>query len=166
MILMLRTGHQLWKQAARKNEPLSILILDIDHFKLFNDCYGHLDGDDCIVKVATCIKESLTRPGDILARYGGEEFCVLLPNTDQAGAMRVAEEICDAVRAVQFQASGQSITVTASLGVSACIPERHHDVDKFIAAADIALYASKANGRNQVNFALPDFSSTLNQNKG
>ncbi|MCP5018157.1 MAG: diguanylate cyclase [Ketobacter sp.] len=161
-----RALEREFSRARREKAPLTAILIDIDHFKQFNDTHGHLVGDDCLREVAMAINECALRDNDVVARYGGEEFCVLLPNTDQAGAMRVAEEICDAVRAVQFKASGQKITVTASLGVSACIPERHHDVDKFIAAADTALYESKANGRNQVNFALPDFSSTLNQNKG
>lgn len=161
-----RALEREFSRARREKVPLTAILIDIDHFKQFNDTHGHLVGDDCLREVAQAINECALRDNDVVARYGGEEFCVLLPNTDQTGALQVAEQICEAIRDIKFEASGQRITVTASLGASACIPERHHDVDKFIAAADTALYQSKANGRNQVNFALPDFSSSPSRQNG
>ena len=160
-----RALEREFSRARREKVPVAALLVDIDHFKQFNDTHGHLVGDDCLREVAQTINQCALRDNDVVARYGGEEFCVLLPNTDQAGAIRVAEQVCEAIRAIHFDVAGQTVMVTASIGVSACIPERHHDVDKFITAADNALYKSKASGRNQVNFELPDFSQNLNQNK-
>lgn len=161
-----RALEREFSRARREKVPLTAILIDIDHFKQFNDSHGHLVGDDCLREVAIAINQCALRDNDVVARYGGEEFCVLLPNTDQTGALRVADEICEAIRSINFTVAGQKIMVTASLGASACIPERHHDVDKFIAAADSALYTSKANGRNQVSFALPDFSSKPHQQNG
>lgn len=161
-----RALEREFSRARREKVPLTAILIDIDHFKQFNDTHGHLVGDDCLREVAIAINQCALRDNDVVARYGGEEFCVLLPNTDQTGALRVADEICEAIRSINFTVAGQKIMVTASLGASACIPERHHDVDKFIAAADSALYTSKANGRNQVSFALPDFSSKPHQQNG
>lgn len=161
-----RALEREFSRARREKAPLAAILIDIDHFKQFNDTHGHLVGDDCLREVAIAINECALRENDVVARYGGEEFCVLLPNTDQAGALQVAEQIREAVSAVDFGVNGQRIMITASLGATSCIPERHHDVDKYIAAADEALYTSKAQGRNQVHFAFPDFSTKINQQNG
>lgn len=161
-----RALEREFSRARREKVPVAALLIDIDHFKQFNDTHGHLVGDDCLREVAQTIGQCALRDNDVVARYGGEEFCVLLPNTDQTGALQVAEQVCEAIRAIEFDVAGQQVMVTASIGVSACIPERHHDVDKFITAADNALYKSKANGRNQVNFELPDFTQNLNRDNG
>ncbi len=147
-----------FSRAKREKHPLAAILIDIDHFKQFNDTHGHLVGDDCLHEVARAISESAVRENDVVARYGGEEFCVLLPNTDESGVTRVAEQIRKAISKIDFDANGTKVMITASLGTTACIPERHHDAESFIAAADAALYQSKANGRNQVNFNIPDYS--------
>ena len=146
-----------FSRAKREILPLSLLLIDIDHFKQFNDKYGHLVGDDCLRTVATTIEDSALRENDIVARYGGEEFCVLLPNTDQAGAHQVAELVRQRVHQANFQVGGNTITITVSVGLTTCIPERHHEIDQYVAAADSALYTSKRNGRNQVTAELPAF---------
>ena len=152
-----RALEREFARAKREKLPLSLLLIDIDHFKQFNDKYGHLVGDDCLRVVASSIESAALRENDIVARYGGEEFCVLLPNTDQAGAAQVAESIRRRVCDVDFNAGGQHVTITVSLGLTTCIPERSHEIEQFIAAADNALYRSKRNGRNQVTAELPDF---------
>lgn len=144
-----------FSRAKREKFPLSLLLIDIDHFKQFNDKYGHLAGDDCLRVVATTIEACALRENDVVARYGGEEFCVLLPNTDQAGAAQVAELIRSRISTLEFRVNERSVPVTASLGMTTSIPERHHDSDAFVAAADHALYTSKHNGRNQVTAELP-----------
>lgn len=153
-----RTLEREFARAKREKLPLSLLLIDIDHFKQFNDKYGHLVGDDCLRVVASTIEAAALRENDIVARYGGEEFCVLLPNTDEAGAAQVAELIRRRVSEIDFVANDQPVTITVSLGLTTCIPERVHEVEQFIAAADTALYRSKHNGRNQVTTELPDFS--------
>ncbi len=152
-----RAMEREFSRAKREKLPLSLLLIDIDHFKQFNDKYGHLVGDDCLRVVASTIESAALRENDIVARYGGEEFCVLLPNTDQVGAAQVAESIRRRVSEIDFNANGQSVTITVSLGLTTCIPERQHEIDQFIAAADSALYHSKRNGRNQVTTELPVF---------
>lgn len=146
-----------FSRAKREKLPLSLLLIDIDHFKQFNDKYGHLVGDDCLRVVASTIESAALRENDIVARYGGEEFCVLLPNTDEPGAHQVAELIRRRVCEIDFVAGDQHVTITVSLGLTTCIPERHHEIDQFISAADSALYQSKRNGRNQVTTELPEF---------
>src|SRR5260370_41030850 len=90
-----------WRRAQRSGRPLSLLMIDVDHFKGFNDLYGHSAGDDALAAVAQCIAENIQRPGDTAARYGGEEFAVLLPNTDPAGAVQVAEIMRAAVQSLE-----------------------------------------------------------------
>ncbi len=153
-----RALEREFARAKREKLPLSLLLIDIDHFKQFNDKYGHLVGDDCLRTVAGRIEETALRENDIVARYGGEEFCVLLPNTDQAGSQQVAEMIRKRVCEAGFQVGQQPVVITVSIGLTTCIPERHHEIDQFVAAADSALYASKRNGRNQVTLELPTFS--------
>lgn len=156
-----RALEREFSRAKREKLPLSLLLIDIDHFKQFNDKYGHLVGDDCLRTVATTIEDSALRENDIVARYGGEEFCVLLPNTDQPGAHQVAELIRQRVQQADFQVGGNAVTITVSVGLTTCIPERHHEIDQFVAAADSALYSSKRNGRNQVTAELPSFGPNL-----
>lgn len=152
-----RALEREFAHAKREKLPLSLLLIDIDHFKHFNDKYGHLVGDDCLRVVASTIETSALRENDIVARYGGEEFCVVLPNTDQAGAEQVAEAIRQRVNDLDFNANGQRVTVTVSVGLTTCIPERDHEIEQFIAAADAALYDSKRTGRNRVTSQPPRF---------
>ena len=143
---------QEWRRMAREQAPLSLIIADIDFFKLYNDTHGHPAGDQCLQQVAQAIVNAVKRPGDLVARYGGEEFVVLLPNTKAEGAVRVAEEIRSAVKALEIvQASSRlSKYLTLSLGVASLIPSNEYSPAMLINAADQALYEAKAQGRDRV----------------
>lgn len=136
-------------RARRNQESLALLMLDVDHFKRFNDQYGHLAGDECLRAISTIIQANIKRPGDLAARYGGEEFAVVLPNTDYVGAFLVAEKIRRAVlqAGIQHNESTEGI-VAVSLGVSAFSPTSETSSDELIDAADKALYVAKTSGRN------------------
>ncbi|MDI9246031.1 diguanylate cyclase [Marinobacter sp. CHS3-4] len=137
-------------KAFRFGQPLSLLILDIDHFKKFNDTYGHLVGDDCLQMVAGCIGEYVTRTQDLAARYGGEEFVVLLPETPEEGAIRVAEKIRKKIEETGFRVSDEILHLTVSVGICAGCPERADATKSMFAKADEALYEAKGAGRNRV----------------
>lgn len=135
---------------ARRNQgSLALLMIDVDHFKSFNDKYGHLAGDECLRTISAIIRQNIKRPGDLAARYGGEEFAVVLPGTDYVGAFLIAEKIRRAVQlaGIEHDESTEG-TVTVSLGISACGPTSHELPDDLIGASDKALYVAKASGRN------------------
>lgn len=141
-----------WNRAAREQTPLSLVMLDIDYFKRFNDQYGHPRGDDCLRQVARTLAAPLKRPGDLIARYGGEEFVILLPWTGLAGAVGLAEKLRGLVEALQIP-HAQSLAadhVTISLGAACTIPKRSAPAESLIEAADQALYLAKERGRNRV----------------
>lgn len=138
------------KRSSRAQLALSLLLIDIDHFKQVNDRYGHLAGDACLRAVARLVRDCLQRPSDELARYGGEEFVALLPHTDHDGALQMAERIRSAVATLTFDYEGQPIPVTVSIGCATTVPARNYISDKLIAAADGALYEAKRSGRNRV----------------
>ncbi|MBN3924063.1 PleD family two-component system response regulator [Nostoc sp. NMS4] len=150
---------QEWQRLKREQRPLSLILCDVDFFKLYNDTYGHRVGDRCLQKIAQAIKDIIKRPGDLVARYGGEEFTVILPNTDTMGATYVADKICHAVRAlaIPHQKSQVSSYVTISVGFTTEIPQPDYDLEEMIAAADRALYEAKAAGRDRFvqNMLLP-----------
>jgi diguanylate cyclase (GGDEF)-like protein len=134
-----------WRRAMRQKTPLALLMLDADHFKAYNDTYGHQAGDQVLVGIAICITASVHRAGDFAARYGGEEFAVLLPGTSETDAFKVAETIrCR----VQGWSDAES-TSTVSIGVASLVPSAGMDWSILVTAADKALYAAKAGGRNQ-----------------
>ena len=137
-------------EAFRYRQPLSVMVMDIDHFKAFNDHYGHLVGDDCLKMVAEAIAGVVTRPQDMLARYGGEEFVVVLPDTHAEGARCVAERIRERVAQTPFQVSDETINVTLSIGVSSYVPTSADVSQSLFNEADQALYTAKNSGRNQV----------------
>jgi diguanylate cyclase (GGDEF)-like protein len=141
-----------WGRAARNQKPISLVMLDIDHFKAYNDNYGHQEGDDCLKKVASVLAKSATRSADIAARYGGEEFIVVLPDTDSRGAVEVAEKLRIAVEmlSVPHSHSPTASVVTASIGVASLVPDRSMDYSRLVKSADAALYAAKRDGRNRV----------------
>lgn len=141
-----------WRRAARERQTLSLIMLDIDHFKAFNDTYGHPAGDACLEAVGQTIQKCLRRAGDAAARYGGEEFCVLLPATAMDGARFIAEEIRHEIEALRIpHKSAQPFgVVTVSIGVRTLLPTSAHTLAELLAAADAALYTAKQTGRNRV----------------
>lgn len=141
-----------WKQGIREEEPLSLLIVDIDHFKMFNDCYGHIEGDDCLRRVARALHEALLRPVDIVARYGGEEFSAILPNTDSDGANKVAKRMMNNITELKIPHKGAATHpfVTVSIGISTVTPNRSLKLTNLLELADKALYDAKDTGRNAV----------------
>lgn len=147
-----------WKQALRTGTSLSLLIVDIDHFKKFNDHYGHLEGDDCLGKVAQALYEALLRPIDIVARYGGEEFTAILPNTDLEGAEMVARRMMENVARLEIPhpASPVSARITVSIGATTMIPTNELAATTLLDYADKALYEAKEAGRNVLRVRLSD----------
>ncbi len=143
---------QAWKTNAREQAPLSLILCDVDHFKLYNDTYGHPAGDRCLHRIAQTIAKTVQRPADLVARYGGEEFAVILPDTPHDGAREVAEKIRVAVENLQIahQIVSGSPWVTLSLGVATMSPKHRQKWQSQIALADRALYQAKKQGRNQV----------------
>jgi diguanylate cyclase (GGDEF)-like protein/PAS domain S-box-containing protein len=143
------------KQAIRLATALSLIMCDIDYFKAYNDTYGHLGGDSCLIKVAGALQGVLKRPADIVARYGGEEFAIVLPTTDAAGASVVAEKLRAGVEALGIDHAGSLIStcLTISLGVATIYPKPNFPSQSLINAADQALYHAKQEGRNRVNSA-------------
>lgn len=141
---------KLVKSLSRTNNVLSVLMIDIDFFKNYNDVYGHAEGDICIKEVAEILKTSINREDDYIARYGGEEFIAILPNTDEKGARLIAERILQRVtmKAIPHKSSRAANHVTVSIGGVSGIPERNFNVRNYIECADKALYTSKSNGRN------------------
>ncbi len=143
-----------WKRASRDSSLLSVIMMDIDNFKQFNDNYGHTNGDECLKQVAGAIKKMLHRPSDFLARYGGEEFVALLPGTDLQGAMHVAENFRQAVIDLNIVHEYSEIAsyVTISSGVAAVGPQKNdQDPTILVQKADEMLYKSKQEGRNRIN---------------
>jgi diguanylate cyclase (GGDEF)-like protein len=144
--------RQEWKRAARDGASLSLLFCDIDHFKLFNDTYGHQAGDDCLVRVAQAVEDTLNRPADLAARYGGEEFVGLLVDTDTEGARLLAERVRARVEALDIEHSSSDVApvLTVSLGSASTVPRGGMRPEDLVDLADRALYAAKQNGRNRV----------------
>jgi diguanylate cyclase (GGDEF)-like protein len=140
-----------WNRAQRAGHPLAVLMMDIDHFKLYNDHYGHQQGDECLREVARTLAAQVGRPGDLLARYGGEEFVAVLPQTAREGALKVAEGMCQAVRslAIKHSASRVDDNLTISLGLAAVVPTQDSTRGALLRAADQALYQAKQQGRNR-----------------
>lgn len=140
-----------WGRAIRGNIPLGFMMIDVDKFKVFNDTYGHQVGDLVLQAVGKVFGQVLKRSGDFAARYGGEEFSVLLPDTDLAGVVKIAELVRKGVEdTVIYYGEGKSVKVTISIGVHSQIPTLNDSIPEFIAVADVALYAAKREGRNRV----------------
>lgn len=140
-----------WRRCLREHAPLSLLLIDVDLFKLYNDTYGHLRGDGCLKQIAEAALDVVTRTGDLVARFGGEEFAVILPNTPSAGALNVGREICETVRNRQLVHSGNPPGyVTVSIGCATLVPALGQHSGALIQLADDALYAAKGTGRNRV----------------
>jgi diguanylate cyclase (GGDEF)-like protein len=146
---------QEWELARHSHESLSLVFIDIDHFKAYNDSYGHLQGDDALVKIAAVFKRHLRRSADLAARYGGEEFILLLPNTSLDGASFVAHKMLKEVDQLQIphRASPSASHITASFGVATWSPSKQAtmSIDQLIHQADAAVYQAKALGRHRVH---------------
>ena len=144
------TMHQEWQRGQRQRRPLSLLMCDVDCFKLYNDAFGHLAGDLCLKKAAAVLTSCLKRTTDIAARYGGEEFAIVLPDTDAAGARKVAENCLRQLEelAIDHPQSPHSV-VTMSIGIATLVPTPDQAQGDMIASADRALYAAKSGGRNR-----------------
>jgi diguanylate cyclase (GGDEF)-like protein len=146
-----RLGEE-WRRCARMEIPLSAIMMDIDNFKAFNDNYGHTAGDECIREIALALAAVPTRAGDLVARYGGEEFACLLPGTDAAGALTVAERLREVVSDLTIPHAWSNVagSVSISAGVGTLIPTRDGDSESLINLADGMLYEAKNAGRNRV----------------
>jgi hemerythrin len=141
-----------WRRAARERRPVACLMIDVDHFKAYNDRYGHQAGDDCLKRVARAAESALRRAGDLVARYGGEELAMLLPNTEHGGAHGVALALRSALEQLNIphEASPVAPVVTVSIGLAVAVPDRHASGSDLVSAADRALYQGKQTGRNRI----------------
>lgn len=143
-----------WNRCFREKKLLSIILIDVDYFKKYNDIYGHIAGDNCLKMIAKIIAKTVQRPSDYVARYGGEEFVVVLPRTDAAGAMKVAEQIRLNIKELGIEHRGSSFSeITVSSGVAESSPYSdkiaENNIEEIIQRADRALYMAKSLGRNQ-----------------
>lgn len=146
-----------WRRARRDGRPVSFLMVDVDEFKLFNDTYGHLAGDDCLRRIGAVLSTCIHRPADLVARYGGEEFCVVLPTTQLRGAIEIADAIGKAVRHEKIVHGGSKKgIVTVSIGVATRYPDTTSSSDELIHDADKALYKAKRNGRDRIEVMQPE----------
>ncbi|PCJ15548.1 MAG: hypothetical protein COB04_13105 [Gammaproteobacteria bacterium] len=141
-----------WRRALRGQYSITLFMIDVDYFKLYNDTYGHQAGDECLKKIATALRAFCRRPGDQVARYGGEEFALILPHMEQEDALLLGREICQTIRSLCVPHAGSRATnvVTVSVGATTQIPEEEGAYSKLIRAADKNLYQSKHQGRNGV----------------
>ncbi len=146
-----RVLNDEWRRGSRNQQPLTLLMIDVDNFKKFNDRFGHLTGDNCLKAVATTLNQQLKRPGDLLSRYGGEEFSIILPNTAEGGNV-VAEYCRKAIEKLVIDRGPNHppTHVTISIGVAHTIPHSDESLNVLVERADQALYKAKQNGKNQV----------------
>ena len=150
-----------WRQGSRNNAACSLLLIDVDYFKRFNDRYGHLAGDQCLRELAVLFKKAAVRPHDVVARIGGEEFAIILPDTPEAGALYVADQIINGVARSDILNEDTPLGyVTVSIGVASVLPAGKQRLKAWQQQADDALYSAKAAGRNQVK---TDASSLLSR---
>jgi len=142
-------------RSSRERTPLSLLLIDIDYFKAYNDNYGHLKGDDCICKVAKALQRAVQRPADLVARYGGEEFSVVLPNTDMDGAITIAYSLKQIIKrlAIRHDFSDAANVITISIGIASKVAEDDSSPQDLIKLADEALYRAKKSGRDRCMIA-------------
>ena len=141
---------QEWRRMTRERSPLSLVLCDVDCFKLYNDTYGHIKGDHCLKQVAQAISDTLKRPADLVARYGGEEFVVILPKTNAEGATKVAQTILLQIQQLQIPHASSYVSnyVSLSIGVASIIPTQKDSSETLVALADKALYQAKQQGRD------------------
>jgi diguanylate cyclase (GGDEF)-like protein len=141
-----------WRRARRSQLPISLVMMDIDYFKSYNDHYGHIAGDECLKRVAGILRETARRSADLPARYGGEEFALLLPETDGPGALRVAERLQERMRSasIAHEFSAAAPHVTLSIGIGSTVPSDSQSSSQLVETADKCLYRAKRNGRNRI----------------
>jgi diguanylate cyclase (GGDEF)-like protein/PAS domain S-box-containing protein len=145
-----------WQRALRNQQPLSLLMVDVDNFKQYNDAYGHLGGDECLQRIAGAVSSEM-RANDLVARYGGEEFAVILPNQSLKGAAIVAERIRCRVEQLRLPTQGgQQHVVTVSIGAATALAVPENDASQLVATADSALYRAKHMGRNRISLPAAD----------
>lgn len=140
-----------WKRCQRMKSPLSVLMIDVDHFKRYNDAYGHLAGDDVLKQIARVLQNGSTRSTDLAARFGGEEFVVILTSVPQEGASHVAERLVQGVRDLNIAHGAGRVTI--SVGVATAWPDAEGDTARLVNAADLALFRAKNEGRNRLVYA-------------
>ena len=152
-----------WRRLKRISSPLSLIMCDVDFFKIYNDTYGHQEGDECLQQIALAISSAIKRPADILARYGGEEFTVILPNTPVSGAIKVAEDIRVAVKELNIPHHNSLVdsVVTISLGIASTVPNSEDNPNLLLEASDLALYKAKERGRD----CIAVYPSPISQSK-
>lgn len=143
-----------WRRATRDGSCLSLIMMDVDSFKTFNDGYGHQAGDECLRRVAGILRQTVNRPGDLVGRYGGDEFVMILPETPSNGAVLVAERIRSRIEslAIPHEGSSAADVVTVSMGVATCLPSQMKDCKELVELADSLLYEAKKDGRNRVSW--------------
>lgn len=146
------TVKKYYEKAFSASKYISLIIIDVDYFKEFNDTYGHLEGDECLKIVANTLKQTVRKNSDVVSRFGGEEFAILLPETDELGAMLVAKKLKTKIEELKIlnKNSKANNFVTISLGINTIIPSSENEYDRFINNADKALYMAKENGRNRI----------------
>lgn len=139
-----------WKSAVRSRTPISLMMIDVDYFKKYNDTYGHLKGDECLTVIAKEIKELAKRPRDVVSRFGGEEFIMILPETDIVGAVYLSNTLLKAIENLNIEHKSSPIAnkVTLSIGLVSVIPDEKDDMDILLKMADDALYEAKKAGRD------------------
>ncbi len=144
-----------WSRCSRLNFPITVAMLDLDHFKMLNDTYGHQSGDDCLVKISKVLAEFANRPGDICARYGGEEFVLVFGNSTTEQLTDIINDLQSKIRELKIpnENAPTSQYVTASIGVKTMVPDRNSSEKELLKAADKLLYSAKENGRNRVIYS-------------
>jgi len=150
----------IWNFSKQQSQPMSIILMDIDFFKFYNDYYGHQTGDQCLMQVASTLYGILNRKSDLVARYGGEEFVCVLPNVDAEEAYQMAEKFRQSILEQEIPHANSSIAdiLSISLGVATIVPDENMHYEELIKAADEALYTSKNSGRNKTSVALEKIS--------
>jgi diguanylate cyclase (GGDEF)-like protein len=156
-----------WNRAVRSRKPLSLILCDIDHFKAYNDFYGHQEGDKCLFRIAHTLDQYARRSGDLAARYGGEEFAIILPETSLGNATEIAEQVRSAIKdiAIPHAASDTDNIVTVSFGVATVVPRRSQHSRMLVALADKALYEAKQMGRNRIISSTPELVENTKKEK-
>jgi len=142
-----------WNRCMRHQQPITIIIIDIDHFKKLNDRYGHKQGDECLIEIARLLNSGTRRTGEFVARIGGEEFAIVLPNAKSAAAIKLAEKLRNDLSLIRFSHKNEHFHISASMGIACTIPNLGGDCERLFEAADEALYQAKDAGRNRYQIA-------------